>query len=109
MESTLQLSQNGLWIKDKIDEKIIITNSSSIDGKFNKNFITEFDEDYNVIRNIQSNKIDISKKEWKIIEPTIYKQNNYENKDIVYVNTNFDSESSNLVFKFIFTKFIRTL
>ena len=87
------VTKNGLWIKDKIDEKIIITNSSSIDGKFLiKNFITEFDEDYNVIRNIQSNKIDISKKEWKIIEPTIYKQNNYENKDIVYVNTNFDSE-----------------
>ena len=86
------VTKNGLWIKDKIDEKIIITNSSSIDGKFLiKNFITEFDEDYNVIRNIQSNKIDISKK-WKIIEPTIYKQNNYENKDIVYVNTNFDSE-----------------
>ena len=87
------VTKNGLWIKDKIDEKIVITNSSSIDGKFLiKNFITEFDEDYNVIRNIQSNKIDISKKEWKIIEPTIYKQNNYENKDIVYVNTNFDSE-----------------
>ena len=87
------VTKNGLWIKDKIDEKIVITNSSSIDGKFLiKNFITEFDEDYNVIRNIQSNKIDISKKEWKIIKPTIYKQNNYENKDIVYVNTNFDSE-----------------
>ena len=62
------VTKNGLWIKDKIDEKIIIINSSSIDGKFLiKNFITEFDEDYNVIRNIQSNKIDISKKEWKII------------------------------------------
>ena len=87
------VTKNGLWIKDKIDEKIIITNSSSIDGKFLiKNFITEFDEDYNVIRNIQSNEIDISKKEWKIIEPTIYKQNNYENKDIMYLNTNFDSK-----------------
>ncbi|WP_075504255.1 LptF/LptG family permease [Candidatus Pelagibacter communis] len=87
------VTKNGLWIKDKVDEKIIITNSSSIDGKYLvKNFITEFDENYNVIRNIQSNEIDISKKEWKILKPTIYKQNNYEDKDIVYLNTNFNSE-----------------
>ena len=87
------VTKNGLWIKDKVDEKIIITNSSSIDGKYLvKNFITEFDENYNVIRNIQSNEIDISKKEWKILNPTIYKQNNYEDKDIVYLNTNFNSE-----------------
>ena len=31
------------------------------------NFITEFDEDFNVIRNIKSKKIDISKNEWKIL------------------------------------------
>ncbi len=87
------VTKNGLWIKDKVDEKIIITNSSSIDGKYLvKNFITEFDENYNVIRNIQSNEIDISKKEWKILKPTIYKLNNYEDKDIVYLNTNFNSE-----------------
>ena len=87
------VTKNGLWIKDKIDEKIIITNSSSIDGKYLiKNFITEFDENYKVIRNIQSNEIDISKKEWKILKPTIYKKNNYENKDMLYLNTNFNSE-----------------
>ncbi len=87
------VTKNGLWIKDKVDEKIIITNSSSIDGKYLvKNFITEFDKNYNVIRNIQSNEIDISKKKWKILNPTIYKQNNYEDKDIVYLNTNFNSE-----------------
>ena len=85
------ITKNGLWIKDKIDKKIIITNSSNIQGNYLiRNFITEFDENFNVIRNIQSDKIDISKKEWKIIEPRIYQKNNYINSDKINFNTNFD-------------------
>lgn len=85
------ITKNGLWIKDKIDRKIIITNSSNIQGNYLiRNFITEFDENFNVIRNIQSDKIDISKKEWKIIEPRIYENNNYINIDQIEFNTNFD-------------------
>ena len=39
------ITKNGLWIKDKIENKIIITNSSSIEGQYLiNNFITEFDE-----------------------------------------------------------------
>ena len=85
------ITKNGLWIKDKIDRKIIITNSSNIQGNYLiRNFITDFDENFNVIRNIQSDKIDISKKEWKIIEPRIYENNNYINIDQIEFNTNFD-------------------
>ena len=85
------ITKNGLWIKDKIDRKIIITNSSNIQGNYLiRNFITEFDENFNVIRNIQSDKIDISKKEWKIIEPRIYENNNYINIDQIEFDTNFD-------------------
>ena len=44
------VTKNGLWIKDKVDNKIIITNSSSIENKYLiNNFITEFDENFNVI------------------------------------------------------------
>ena len=57
------VTKNGLWIKDKIENKIIITNSSSIDEKYLlNNFITEFDSEFNVIRNIKSDKIDILRK-----------------------------------------------
>ena len=87
------VTKNGLWIKDRIDNKIIITNSSSINGKYLvKNFITEFDINYNVLRNIQSNKIDISSKNWKILNSRIYEKNNYVDKDELYLNTNFDSQ-----------------
>ena len=85
------ITKNGLWIKDKIDNKIVITNSSSVDGNFLYNsFISEFDEDFNIIRNINSEKIDISKNEWKIFKPKIYKKNEYETKELLILESNFD-------------------
>lgn len=85
------ITKNGLWIKDKIDDKIIITNSVSISDKYLvKNFITEFDKNFNILRNIKSDKIDISKKKWKIIDAKIYVKNNYTENKSIYLKTNFD-------------------
>ena len=85
------VTKNGLWIKDEINNKILIINSSEISQNYLKNsFITEFDKDYNVIRNFQSQKIDISSKEWVIYNAKIFKKNNYEIKGILKLTTNFD-------------------
>ena len=85
------ITKNGLWIKDKINNKIIVTNSSSIEKEFLiNNFITEFDDKFNVIRNIQSDKIDISKKNWVIMNAKIFQQNTYINEDRINLITNFD-------------------
>ncbi len=87
------ITKNGLWIKDKIDNKIIITNSSSIENNFLiNNFITEFDESFNVIRNIQSEKINIIENNWKILNPNIYEKNNYISEPYLNLQTNFDLE-----------------
>ena len=87
------ITKNGLWIKDKIDNKIIITNASSIDKNFLNNiFITEFDENFNVIRNIKSNKIDISNNKWIIQGAKVYEENDYSNKESIYLKTNFNLE-----------------
>ena len=85
------ITNNGLWIKDIVDEKTFIINSSEIDGNYLlNNFITEFDNNYNVIRNLRSKKIDISKNEWLIHDAKIYKKNNYEIKKNFKITTNFD-------------------
>ena len=85
------ITKNGLWIKDKKNKNIIITNSSSIELNYLiDNFITEFDENFNVIRNIESDKIDISNNEWKIINPKIYEQNNYINLHEIKLQTNIN-------------------
>ena len=85
------ITKNGLWIKDKIDNKIIITNASSIEGNYlTSSFITEFNQDFKVIRNIKSDKIDISKNNWEILDAKVYNENNYENLPLLNLKTNFD-------------------
>ncbi len=85
------ITKNGLWIKDKIGDKILIINSSSIEQNYLiDNFITEFDEDFNVIRNIQSEKINITKQNWKILNARIYQKNNYTDLVSIGLETNFD-------------------
>ncbi len=85
------VTKNGLWIRDKVGENTIVINSSKIDNNYLiDNFITIFDDKYNVLKNINSNKIDITNYEWLVYDPKIYKKNNYENKEIIVLNTNFN-------------------
>ncbi len=85
------VTKNGLWIKDKINNNTLIINSSKIDENFLiNNLISEFNSDFKALRNIQSDKIDISKEEWTIFNPKIYKNNSYESLDMIKLKTSFD-------------------
>ena len=85
------VTKNGLWIKDEVDNKIYVINSSEIKDNFLiNNFITEFNQNYEVIRNIQSKKIDIGKKQWLVFNAKIYNENDYEVIDVLEISTNFD-------------------
>ena len=85
------ITKNGLWIKDEIDDKIYIINSSEVKNNYLiNNFITEFNKEFKVIRNLKSKKINIKNKKWLIYDAKIYKKNNYEIKKILEINTNFD-------------------
>ena len=56
------ITKNGLWIKDIVQDKILMINSSKIESNYLiGNFITQFDSNFNVIQNIKSDKIDVSK------------------------------------------------
>ena len=58
-------------------------NSSKIENNYLVgNFITEFDSDFNVIQNIKSEKIDVSKNKWIILEAKIFKKMNTKLKKI---------------------------
>ena len=85
------ITKNGLWIKDIANEKILIINSSEIDNNYLiNNFITEFNKDYTVLRNIKSSKIDITNNEWIIFNAKIFKKNNYEIQELLKLKTNFN-------------------
>ena len=85
------ITNNGLWIKDEIDGKILIINASKIEKNFLINsFISEFDKNFNIQKNYKSNKIDISNKDWIILDAKIYENNNYKIEEKVNLKTNFD-------------------
>ena len=93
------INKNGLWIRDKINNKILIVNSTKIEDNFLiGNFITEFDTSYKVIRNIKSKKINISRNNWIVLEPEIFEKNISEKRNEIIIYSNFNSERINSLF-----------
>ena len=93
------VTKNGLWIRDKVDDKILVINSSKIDQNLLVgNFISEFDKNYNIVRNIQSEKIDISNNRWLIYKAKVYRNNNYKIIDILEMDTNFNYKRINSLY-----------
>ena len=87
------ITKNGLWIKDKVKQKIYIVNASEIKENYLiDSFITVFDENFNVVRNIKSSKIDLLNKEWKIYEAKVFEDGVYTNRPLIKIKTNFDLE-----------------
>ncbi|MDB3887993.1 LptF/LptG family permease [Candidatus Pelagibacter sp.] len=99
------VTESGLWIKDEFDEKTIIVKSASFKGNILFNtIINEFNNNFELIRTIQSNKIDISVKDWEIYKPTITKDNISKSYiDSIILSTNFDEEKINSLFSDIST------
>ena len=93
------VTQNGLWIRDKINDNTLVINSSIIrENYLIGNFITEFDSNYNVIKNIKSDKIDVASKKWLIFDAKVYEGNNYENFQTYTIDTNFDLKKINSLY-----------
>ena len=87
------ITNNGLWIKDIQGEKTLMINAASVNqNELLDAYISEFDNNYEIIRNIKSKKIDISKKEWIIHNAEIYVKNNREFVEILNIKTNFNYE-----------------
>ena len=85
------ITNNGLWIKDIYNEKILMINASSINNnELLDTYISEFDKNFEIIRNIKSGKIDITNKEWIVKDAEIYIQNNREIVKSLRLMTNFD-------------------
>ena len=85
------ITNNGLWIKDNIDKKINIINATKIDNTYLINAsITQLDREFNVDKHIESKKIDISDKNWKVFNPVIYTGNDKKEDNILNFYSNFD-------------------
>ena len=69
------ITDNGLWIKDEIENKINIINANKVDNQFLLGVsITQLNKNFDVLNIIQSDKVDISSFEWKIIRTCNFEQ-----------------------------------
>tara|TARA_B100001093_G_scaffold457048_1_gene468507 strand:- start:3411 stop:4490 length:1080 start_codon:yes stop_codon:yes gene_type:complete len=99
------VTDSGLWIKDEINNKVLIIKSKYIENTLLTNtIINEFNSDFELIRTIQSQKIDINDNNWIIYEPVVTTDKNVKNiKDTIRLSTNFNSEKINSLFSNITT------
>ncbi len=85
------ITKNGLWIKDVIDDKILIINSVKIDQNYLIDaYISEFNSNFEIKRNIVSPKIDISNKNWIIFNAKVFNKNIKQKFETLEMSTNFD-------------------
>ena len=93
------ITKHGLWIKDEINEDINIINANKVDDKFLLNVsITKFNKNFDIKETIESKKIDITLKKWKIFNPTILKNNSQTISNEMIMESNFDLQKINSLF-----------
>ena len=93
------VTENGLWIKDEINNNINIINANKVNDNFLLDVsITRFNKDFDVVELLQSKKVDISSKNWKIFNPTLLKSNVKSVLNEMTMESNFDLQKINNLF-----------
>ena len=87
------ITNNGLWIKDKILSDTYIISASKINNNYLiDTLISQFDENYNIVRNIKSKKININNFEWEIYSPEIFENAEKKKLELLKINFNYNYE-----------------
>jgi lipopolysaccharide export system permease protein len=93
------VTNNGLWIKDVLDKKILIVNASKIENNFLINVnISEFDINFNLLKVISSDKVNISSNNWFLNNVNLIENNNSLELDQMQLFSNFDFEKISSLF-----------
>ena len=93
------ITANGLWIRDEINNNINIINANKVYNQFLLDVsITQFDKNFEILRILQSKKVDISGFEWKLLKPIILQNNIEIKKDTLLFESNFDLKKINSLF-----------
>jgi lipopolysaccharide export system permease protein len=98
------ITENGLWIKDEINEKINIINAKKVDDEFLLDVsITQFDKNFEILRVIKSNKVNISSKNWIINKAKILEDNKTNYLKSLTLTSNFDLKKINSLFSNLYS------
>jgi len=99
------VTENGLWLKDEVESSTYIIKAQNIKNNYLLEvIINQFDENFDLEKTIQSNRVDISSKNWIMENPKI----TIENKTLDSVleknlQTSFDRNKINSLFSNIST------
>ena len=93
------ITENGLWIKDEINDNINIINARQVNNEFLINVsITKFNKDFDLVEVLQSERVDITSKKWKIFNPITLKGNSQSTLNELILHSNFDLQKINSLF-----------
>ena len=98
------ITENGLWIKDQIKNNINLINALKVDNEFLLDVsITQFNEDFEILRIIKSDKVNISTNNWIIVKPRIIKDGTVAYLDQLILISNFDLKKINSLFSNLYS------
>ena len=88
------ITKNGLWIKDIQKNGTVIINAEKIENEYLINSsITQFDENFQIIKNVISKKVNITDKKWVLFDPIVTELDNSSTRyEKIKFETNFDLE-----------------
>ena len=91
------INKNGLWIKDIVNDEISIINSSKVNKNILENtFISVFDQNYTLKKNIKSNKVNIKDNKWLIHNASVFEDGTSKKVKLLEFNTNFNQRIESL-------------
>ena len=94
------VNENGLWIKDEVDNSINIINAEIFENDtLKKLIITQMDKDFNIVKTIIGKSANIQKNTWKIKNVEVHEAEKSKiDHDQILFKTNFNKEKLNNIF-----------
>ena len=94
------VNENGLWIKDSVNNKTNIINAETYDNyNLNQISITSLDDEFNLVETIISEKAIIKDQSWTLINAQIFNESKISQYHEKYkFKTNFDFEKISTLF-----------
>ena len=94
------VNENGLWIKDEVDNSINIINAEIFENDtLKKLIITQMDKDFNIVKTIIGKSANIQKNTWKIKNVEVHEiEKSKANHNQILFKTNFNKEKLNNIF-----------
>ena len=99
------ITENGIWLKDENNQNINFINAKQLNKNYLENIsITIFNNNFDLLKNIEAEKADITNNKWKIYDVKVYENNEPKvSFDIIPFETNFNEEKIRSLFYNLFS------